>query len=252
MNKNGPINSPIKKKSNGNISSIINEKGKNSNNIAKNEGNNFPKRILLKHDSDFQLYQPAKSKKSIVKIKRKKKKANTHNIKKNTSFCNSSLSNSKNIINIIKNELTPESKDDIMNLTFVHLYSFKSKVDNNELNDLPYLTALLLDKRNILITFINILVLRIEIIKIFFCHEKYSSLIIDLNHLLFSILFEIFMNALLFSDDIISQKYHSNGELDKITILFLSFTSLIISKIFDFIPSTGYISVLVFPNKFGI
>ena len=141
-----------------------------------------------------------------------------------------------------------------MNLTFTHLYSFKSKVDNNELNDLPYLTALLLDKRNILITFINILVLRIEIIKIFFCHEKYSSLIIDLNHLLFSILFEIFMNALLFSDDIISQKYHSNGELDKITILFLSFTSLIISKIFDLlinkiIDYELYISILIKEDK---
>ena len=58
------------------------------------------------------------------------------------------------------------------------------------------------------------------------------------------------MNALLFSDDIISQKYHSNGELDKITILFLSFTSMIISKIFDLLVNrlidyNLYISILI-------
>ena len=67
------------------------------------------------------------------------------------------MADSNNKINIIKNDLSPESKDDIINLTFTHLSSPKKKVDKNELNDLPYSTALLLDKRDALNTFIDIL-----------------------------------------------------------------------------------------------
>ena len=248
FSKKRSINSPIKKQSIGNSTSIMNDKEGNDNNDAKNEENNFQKIILFKHDSNSELICPAKPKKKI--IKRKKKKAYTNNIKKYSSFYNNDLADSNNIINVIKNDLPQEIKDDIMNLTFTHLSSVRKKVDKNELNDLPYSSALVLDKRDTLNTFINIFFLRIEIIKIIFFHEEYSSLIIDLNHFLFGMLFEIFMNALLFSDDIISQKYHSNGKLDKITILFLSFISMIISKIFDLIINklidyNLYISILI-------
>lgn len=248
LNQKRSINSPVKKQSIGNSTSIMSDKEGKGNNDDKNDENNVQKIILLKHDSNSHLIYPSKSKKKIVK--KKKNKVYTNNIKKYSSFYNNDLVDSNNIINDIKSHLPPESKDDIMNLTFTHLSSVRKKVDKNELNDLPYSTALVLDKRDAINTFINILFLRIEIIKIFFFHEEYSSLIIDLNHFLFSVLFEIFMNALLFSDDIISQKYHSNGELDKITILFLSFTSMIISKIFDLIINKLidydlYISILI-------
>ena len=39
------------------------------------------------------------------------------------------------------------------------------------------------------------------------------------------------MNALLYSDDVVSQKYHNNGNLDFITSLSLSLASNIISSI---------------------
>ena len=44
-------------------------------------------------------------------------------------------------------------------------------------------------------------------------------------------LFSYFMNALLYSDDVVSQKYHNNGQLDMITSIFLSLASNIISSI---------------------
>lgn len=248
LNKKGSINCPVKKQSNGNNISIISDKEGNSHIDAKNEDNNYQNKILLNHGSNRQLIYPVKPKKKI--IKRKRKKANTNNIKKYSSFYNNDLVDSNNVINAIKNDLSQDRKNDIMNLTFTHLSSLKIKVEKNDLNELPYLTALHLDKRDTLNTFFNILFLRIEIIKIFFFHEEYSCFIIELNHFLFSMLFEIFMNAILFSDDVISQKYHSNGELDKITILFLSFTSMIISKIFDLlinklIDYDLYISILI-------
>ena len=40
------------------------------------------------------------------------------------------------------------------------------------------------------------------------------------------------MNALLYSDDIVSKKYHNNGQLDLLTSIFLSLASNIISSIF--------------------
>ena len=44
-------------------------------------------------------------------------------------------------------------------------------------------------------------------------------------------LFSYFLNALLYSDDIVSQKYHNNGSLDFFTSLSLSLASNIISSI---------------------
>ena len=42
------------------------------------------------------------------------------------------------------------------------------------------------------------------------------------------------MNALLYTDDVVSEKYHNNGQLDFFTTLFLSLSSNIISSIIMF------------------
>lgn len=63
FSKKRSINSPIKKQSIGNSTSIMNDKEGNDNNDAKNEENNFQKIILFKHDSNSELICPAKPKK---------------------------------------------------------------------------------------------------------------------------------------------------------------------------------------------
>ena len=224
---------------------------KNMNSIKNNDNNNFKvynKSNLLNKDL-------ITSENKIVRRKRTSRKAKT-NLSKGNRNKNFSINkninsiNSNNRINPINNYLDLESKDDIMNLTFEHLSPIRKEVDKNDYNELPYITALLLDKRDSFKTFLSILFMRIKIIKIFFFHEEYSSIILDLNQLSFSILFEIFMNAILFSDGIISKKYHSNGKLDKITIILLAFISMIISNIFEFLVDklsdyNFYISILI-------
>ena len=54
------------------------------------------------------------------------------------------------------------------------------------------------------------------------------------------------MNCLLYTDDVVSEKYHNNGELSMITSLSLSFISNIISSIIVFIISklTNYVEII--------
>ena len=54
------------------------------------------------------------------------------------------------------------------------------------------------------------------------------------------------MNCFLYSDDVVSEKYHNNGKLSMITSLSLSFISNIISSIIVFIISklTNYVEII--------
>ena len=56
------------------------------------------------------------------------------------------------------------------------------------------------------------------------------SLIIICQYIL-SLLIDFFLNTLLYSDDVISHKYHNNGKLDFIVTLTISLTSNIITSI---------------------
>ena len=73
--------------------------------------------------------------------------------------------------------------------------------------------------------------MKIEIISIIFYPEEYTHRSLTLSIFLFNCLFSYFMNALLYSDEVVSKKYHNNGQLDLITSLFLSLVSNIISII---------------------
>ena len=89
--------------------------------------------------------------------------------------------------------------------------------------------------------------MKIEIISIIFYPEEYTHRSLTLSIFLFNCLFSYFMNALLYSDEVVSQKYHNNGQLDLITSIFLSLVSNIISSIFIWI-----IKVLSIYNEYLI
>ena len=73
--------------------------------------------------------------------------------------------------------------------------------------------------------------MKIEIITIIFYPEDFTNRLLLFSIYLLDFLFNYFMNALLYSDDIVSQKYHNNGNLDLITSITLSMASNIISSI---------------------
>ena len=74
--------------------------------------------------------------------------------------------------------------------------------------------------------------MKIEILSILFFPEKFTHISVTFSIYLLDFLFCYFMNALLYSDDVVSQKYHNNGKLNFITSVTLSLISNIISNMF--------------------
>ena len=65
----------------------------------------------------------------------------------------------------------------------------------------------------------------------FCCRDKFELLCVKISIYIFSLLSDFFMNAILFSDDVISQKYNNNGQLSTTTSFMLSVLSNILSWI---------------------
>ena len=127
-------------------------------------------------------------------------------------------------------EFHEKSSDRVFSYSFEN-YNNDNEINKEDYNDLPFTQALRLDKRNIMITFYSIFKMKIELIAIIFYPDEYIPRTFELSIYFLNFLFSYFMNALLYSDDIISQKYHNNGQLELITSIFLSLTSNIISSI---------------------
>ena len=100
---------------------------------------------------------------------------------------------------------------------------------DSDYNDLPYTKALRIDKRNFFVVFFLVFFNKIDIVQIIFFRDEFEFLPISVNIFILDELLELFFNALLYNDDVISQKYHSNGKLDFITEQLLSLASNLIS-----------------------
>ena len=104
----------------------------------------------------------------------------------------------------------------------------KKDIDYDELN---YFEALIQDKRK----FINIVwhsaLCKIDIIAIFIHVGKYEYFPILISVYLYSLTLDFTVNALLFSDDIISSKYKNGGKLKFWESWILSVSSNIVCKI---------------------
>ena len=100
---------------------------------------------------------------------------------------------------------------------------------DDELNNLPYTKAIILDKRNLFQIFKSILLNKLEIISILIGDEKIK--IILFGEYILSLLINFFFNTLLYTDDVVSNKYHNNGKLDFIVTVTLSLLSNIITSI---------------------
>ena len=80
-------------------------------------------------------------------------------------------------------------------------------------NELHYFAAVEKDKRNIFQIFLSFFSMKIKTIEFLFFRDEYSYFSLTFSFYLFEILLDIAINSLLFSDDVISQKYYNNGEL---------------------------------------
>ena len=107
----------------------------------------------------------------------------------------------------------------------------KSKKAEIDYNFLPYKEALNKDKRNFFSIFMSIFKLKIEFIALLFYPEEFTYKSYTISMYTLGFLFGFFMNSLLYTDDIVSEKYHNNGKLNFLTTIFLSLTSNFISWI---------------------
>ena len=113
-------------------------------------------------------------------------------------------------------------------------------------NDLTYSQALIKDERNIIQMFLFYLNNKFEIIQITFYPKEFSHKSLTFSLYLYELLLDLTFNALLFSDEVISQKYYNNGNLLFITSQTLSISSNIISCFIVYTTSylVNYYSVL--------
>ena len=114
------------------------------------------------------------------------------------------------------------------------------KKEENEINCLPYTKALKLDRRKIISIYLSIIKMKIDIIQILFYSEEFAHKSITLSLYILEFLLGFFMNAFLYTDDVVSEKYHNDGQIDIFTSLSLSLIANIASSILIY-----YIKMLV-------
>ena len=108
-------------------------------------------------------------------------------------------------------------------------------VDQKQLNEIPYSQAMRIDNRNFFKIFGTVIANKIEIINIFYYRDENVHLSLSLSIYIFSLLLDLTLNCFLYTDDVVSEKYHNNGELEFFTSLSLSFMSNIFSGIIVYI-----------------
>ena len=124
-----------------------------------------------------------------------------------------STRNYYNVANTERTKELPEEDED-------------SKEEN--INELPYSKAIDVDKRSISHIFCSFIVEKLELVSI--CFYEYQIKSILLSEYILALLLNFFFNTLLYSDDVVSNKYHNNGKLDFAVSLLLSILSNIVTS----------------------
>jgi hypothetical protein len=194
------INNPSKKSKRKSVEIIFKNKNLKSDSIN---------RIFIRSSESFNNSNKVKQKYLIVDDETKKKRKNNQNKNKTRRY--SVLLPEVNWIKKTKS-IHEENKETI-----------------EDYNELPFTKALRLDKRNIFQILKSVLYNKLELVHIFIGSKR--TRIICLCEYILSLLFDCFFNALLYSDDVVSQKYHNNGELDFLLSLLITLISNIITSI---------------------
>jgi hypothetical protein len=221
------------------------------NNKDKKDKTNSRKTVQLK--SGNEIIQKMKSKDKIKsKRNRKSKKINDSKIFNQIQYPNSNDQlNFKKQDNItlvdssITNKLYYTKERD--NITL----KSEEKIEDNEFNTMPYTQALRTDNRNCGKIFLSVIFNEIKIVRIFYYKNNLEHLSIIFSEYAFELCLDLTLNCILYTEDVISEKYNNNGSIKFFTTLSLSFMSNIISSIIAFIVSklADYVEVFEFILK---
>ena len=190
-------------------------------NVRKMMNKNFPSDEKVLNDIKKELKRFKEMNIKISYTTNKKRKIR----KSKTDYKKKDLSN-----NNMGNELI-SSNDSIFhkNSEMKEPNNINSDNTNEEINELPFSQATKKDKRNILIMFKSLILQKIEFINLFYGNQKIKILLI--YQYILSLLVDFFFNTFLYSDEVVSNKYHNNGQLDFIVSILLTISSNIITSI---------------------
>ena len=159
-------------------------------------------------------------------------------------------------INFYKDKLSEyriDSKKNEINKDFFNIanYTLDSQVNKKELNNIPYTQALRIDKRNYIEIFLSVIANEIDIISIFYYKNPFNQLSIVISTYVFELCLDLTLNCFLYTDDVVSEKYHNDGSIGFFTSLTLSFMSNIFSSIIAYFISklVDYSEILEFILK---
>ena len=135
-----------------------------------------------------------------------------------------------------------------IDLNFERLIIFDDSVENDALNEIPYSQAIRLDKRTFYQMAFSMFKDEVDILNLIFMRHIFSHLSLLTSIYLMDLFLDVSFNSLLYTEDDISEKYHNNGKLEKITSFLLSIMSNIISSIITYVIEklTQYYETLEF------
>ena len=171
---------------------------------------------------------------NIMSNNNKNNNNNDESSTKKKDLKNNPLNNS----NIFDNNFTKEKND----INSINSLKNNIKISFNEIKDydeMIFKNAIYFDKRSFLQIIIHTFTYKIEILHILFFRRKYDLITLHLSTYIFSIIIDFTLNALLFSDDMISRKYKNGGKLKLISRITLSICSNILTFII-----MGFIMIL--------
>ena len=181
--------------------------------------------------NNYNLSNPNKKKNScIILSKREKKKKILEKIKRFQNSLDNNL--------ISKTDLSKDkdnsTKKGLSKLNYLKNKKMEKKIekeDSDNYDDLPFNMALRMDDRKMLYIFKLKITEKLTILDIFINKQIKEIL---LSEYFLYLLIDLTMNAILYSDNIVSHKSHNNGKLDTIITLSLSAFANILSSIIDY------------------
>ena len=162
-------------------------------------------------------------------------------VSKNDSSLLKKINNSK------ENDNPFQNKEDLD----LNKISSDKVIEIKEMNIIPFSQALRVDNRNYGKIFLSVIFSEIKIIRIFYYKSPYDHLSILFSKYIFELCLDLTFNCILYTEDVISEKYNNNGSIKFFTTLSLSFISNIISSFIAFIVSklVDYIELFEFIIK---
>jgi len=218
---NTVVNNPYKRKSKKNSFDNYN------NNNNENNRSNVGEIISPNKSSSTNTIIPQKSDSQRKTIFETELNANNNrNIIGNKESLEIKYKNKKRLKNIFNDEEIEEKSE-----------KEKDKEKEKDLNNLPFTKAIVVDKRNIFQLLKEKIMDKMEIIDIFTSREIKE---LYLSKYFLFLLIDVTMTALLFSDSVITHKFHNNGKLDFIVTMTLTICSNLLSLLLE-----HYISLLI-------